>query len=69
MQLLAGKKEADAKQKQLQAQQNKQLLELYHAAQAAIRAEAQATADAEAKEDASQVSCSTLLESMMSTAT
>lgn len=52
---MAEKQEEVARERQLQAQQNKQQLALYHAALAAARAEAQAAVDAQAEEDALQV--------------
>lgn len=52
---MAEKQEEEAREQLLRAQQNKQQLALYHAAQAAARAEAQAAADAQAEEDVLQV--------------
>ena len=56
MQALAERQEAQAREQELRAKQNKQQLALYHAALVAARVEAQAAADAQAEEQALQVS-------------
>ena len=55
LQAVAEKEAEEARQHQMRTQHNKQQLAMYHAAQAAMRAELQAAADAKAKEEAIQV--------------
>ncbi len=57
VQALAAKQEEEARQLHSRLQHNKQQLALYHKAQEAARAEAQAAATSQAEEEAAQVCC------------